>query len=622
MDVRLPDGTIVKNVPEGTTQQELMARVEASKDPNAKYKKMQTFKKINVTDDMNFLETTLAGAGKAFVDIGRGIRQLTSSNAPTLTGLVTGDTRSPIQREIDDAKELDKDLMGTWGGNIGNIGTQVGLALAPGGVLTAAGRALPVAGAAGRYLLASPATMGGVLTQGLLGAAQAGLQPVATGEDRGRNMIIGGAAGALVPAAGLAWRTGKAALDPLYRGGQERIVGRAIANAAGDQAPAVQQALQNATELVPGSLPTAGQAANNAGVAALERTASAIDPSVTNAYAQRMAAQNEARVTALRSMAGSAGARTAAETARDTTANALYGAARNAGIDEGAAKALKPQVKNLMERMPSGVLERAKELARLNGEVLDNAGSVNGLHWIKQGVDDMLSSANQSGMGKQTQRALMQFKDDLLTVVDDLSPQYGTARQTFARMSTPINQMDVAEEIAKKSIRPLDDTIKPGSFASALADEGLPARATGFKGATFDNTMTPRQMATLGAIRSDLARANFAQNAGRGVGSDTIQKLAYSNLVDAAGVPTWVRNIGPAQALGGVAARGADTIYSRANREIARLLAEGLLSPQEAARLMAAAQPSARAQAITEGLLHLSPAAIGTTTGLLNLQQQ
>ena len=602
--------------PDTMTPQQVQAAIERDIMPMVKERRAKAAAMVendpitqgakNFNEGSGFFSNLAAGAGKAISDVGLGVRQITGNAS---------------QAEVDEAAQRDKALMNTAGGVVGNVGTQVGMALLPGGAAIRAGNALraPAVQAAGRYALSSPATMGGAVTQGTMGATQAALQPVATGESRSTNAAIGGAAGAAVPVAGMALRAGRAAVEPMYQGGQERIVGRAIRNAAGQDADAVVQALSQAQPLVPGSLPTAGQAAGNAGVAALERTASAIDPTVTNAYAQRLAQQNTARVDALRNMAGTGGVRETAEQARDTTANQLYGAARQAGIDPEMARVLQPQIRNITERMPAGVMERARELARINGEVMDASGSLNGLHWVKIAVDDLLSSAPQTGMGTQTRRGLMQFKDDLLTVMDELSPAYGTARQTFAQMSGPINQMDIASEIAQRSIRPLDDQLLPGAYARALTDPNLPASATGFSGATLENTMSPGQLSILEALRGDLQRANFAQTAGRGVGSDTVQKLAYSNIIDNAGIPTWLRNMGAAQAVGGFAARGADAVYGRANREIASRLANALLEPSEAARMMQSAVPSDSAARIARALMTtLPPAAIGGATTYLN----
>lgn len=108
----------------------------------------------------------------------------------------------------------------------------------------------------------------------------------------------------------------------------------------------------------------------------------------------------------------------------------------------------------------------------------------------------------------------------------------------------------------------------------------------------MDGTMSGPQMNALNSILLDVQRANTAQNAGRGVGSDTVQKLAYTNMLDQAGVPTFLRSFAPAQIVGNIGSRGADLAYGRANRELSNRLAEVMLDPQQAAQLMLSAGPA------------------------------
>lgn len=111
------------------------------------------------TADMSTAQKVGAGAGKAFMDIGRGVGQI--------VGAVP-------QQSIDEAKSLDKPLMQTKagiGGNIlGNAAIFAPTAFIP-GANTYTGAALG-------------------------GAAMGALQPVATGESRALNTGLGAAAGA------------------------------------------------------------------------------------------------------------------------------------------------------------------------------------------------------------------------------------------------------------------------------------------------------------------------------------------------------------------------------------------------------------------------------------------
>lgn len=117
------------------------------------------------TTGMSGTEKFLSGAGKALTDLYRGTRQVLTPNRPTLSGLVTGDNRSDIQREIDESRSLDAPLMNTGAGMVGNF----------------VGNAVPA-------LLTMRIPGANTYTgAGVTGGTMGFLQPVATGESRTLN---------------------------------------------------------------------------------------------------------------------------------------------------------------------------------------------------------------------------------------------------------------------------------------------------------------------------------------------------------------------------------------------------------------------------------------------------
>lgn len=519
--------------------------------------------------DMSTSDRFFAGVGKAMTDLGRGAGQL--------VGLVS-------REDVKEARKLDAPLMSTKAGKVGDIAGNVAM-LAPAALIPGAA-SIP----------------GGAL----IGAASGLLQPSASTGETITNIGIGGVAGAAVPAAVAGFRTARAAAEPFYEAGRSAIVGRAINRAAGADAPVVAQRLREAGtpfvgpsqgqiprttmgEIVPGSMPTVGQAARNPGVAALERAATATNPEVTNAVSQMMQAQNAARVGVLDDMAGrTSGARDFFGAARDATADQLYATARANGLQP-LSRQQQAIVGDLMERPAvRDALAQARRLAADEGlNIADPAGSVAGLDYVRRALADQVSNA---APGSNQRRILEGVMRRLTGVMDQISPDLRAARETFAGMSRPLNQMDVAQELAQRSVNPLTGNLQPQAFARSLTD-ATAARATGFPGATLGNTMSNHQLNQLAAVLADVQRANAAQTVGRGVGSDTVQKLAYLNILDEAGVPSVIRNLGPAQLVGNVGGRVADAAYARANRELANRLAEVMLDPAEAALLMLRAQP-------------------------------
>lgn len=115
------------------------------------------------TEGNSFGKNALIGAGKFFVDSARGVKQM----------LGIGD-QAELQRQIDESKRLDAPLMRTGGGITGNIAAAA---------LTAA----PAMFVPGANTIAGSA---------LVGAGLGATSPVATGESRGENALIGAAGGA------------------------------------------------------------------------------------------------------------------------------------------------------------------------------------------------------------------------------------------------------------------------------------------------------------------------------------------------------------------------------------------------------------------------------------------
>lgn len=174
MDVTLPDGTVIRGVPDGITKAELTAKLRANgmAVPGDKPKAQP---RANLTDGMSFGQKLAAGAGKAVADTGRGIGQL--------LGLVS-------QADVDEAAARDADLMSTGGGVVGNVLGQVAQMAVPGAV---AGRVSPAFKAltAARPIASAAAGSG----------AYSALQPVLSDDTRAGNAAQGALLGGLGQAA-------------------------------------------------------------------------------------------------------------------------------------------------------------------------------------------------------------------------------------------------------------------------------------------------------------------------------------------------------------------------------------------------------------------------------------
>jgi len=463
-------------------------------------------------------------------------------------------------------------------GDVGSAVNQVG---------SAVGQAAPYMGMGTTGMIpsfaqkvAQGAGMGAL--SGVLTPEKVGLTPEQYKDEKAKNIAIQGTLGAAIPVVGGVLKTGynvgKSLIEPLYTGGREKIIGRALREYAGNEAEKAVANLKSAKELVQGSMPTVGEAAGVPSLAAAQRSATAVSQEATNTMAARQAANNEARAAALHQMAGTEGERAALSLARENAAEDLYKAAFNKKMT------LNPELtKEVNQLVQTPAIKDAMKQAQINAknlgiDIKNPKGSIQGLHQTKLAIDDAidrLKKPDMSSAEKNKMAGLLAAKDRLIGFLENknISPEYKTARETYAAMSKPINEMDVIQEIASKAINPLNEKMYAGKFAQNLEN-------------IAPNVVSPEKLNALNAIKQDLARNQFAENAGRGVGSDTIQKLAYGNMLNQINLPNLLRRRGLAETAGNLLARASDVVYGKANKELANQFAQTLLSPQQAASYM------------------------------------
>jgi hypothetical protein len=497
----------------------------------------------------------------------------------------TGDNMVNAINQIESGTQAQ---MGDVGSAVNQVGSAVGQAAPYMGIGTAGmipSFAQKVAQGAGM----------GVLS-GALTPEKVGLTPEQYKEDKAQNIGIQGALGAAIPVVGgmlkTGYNVGKALVEPLYTGGREKIIGRALREYAGNEAEKAVANLKEAKELVKGSMPTVGEAAGVPSLAAAQRSATAVSQEATNTMAARQAAQNEARAAALHQLAGTEGERAALSLARENAAEDLYKAAF------GKKMTLNPELtKEVNQLVQTPAIKDAMKQAQINAknlgiDIKNPKGSIQGLHQTKLAIDDAidrLKKPDMSSAEKNKMAGLLAAKDRLVGFLENknISPEYKVARETYAAMSKPINEMDVIQGIANKAINPLNEKMYAGKFAQNLEN-------------ITPNTVSPDKLNALNAIKQDLARSQFAENAGRGVGSDTIQKLAYGNMLNQINLPNLLRRRGLAETAGNLMARASDVVYGKANKELANQFAQTLLNPQQAASYMEIAKTIPKGTKMTE----------------------
>ena len=573
----MPDGRIARfEVAEGTTPDQAQAMIAEQMATTA--------------SPMSFGET--AGGAATGRPINRGQRNIQETPRP-LESFAAGVTKSAIdpllggaqmvtggRRGVSDAvKRLAEEAEVYSEANPASYGTgRVGGVLFPAVGMSRAIGMIPSFSRVNPYVSSAAIGSG-------TGAVSGALQPVETGEtglpmyeEMGRNArtsaMIGAPVGAVAPLVGKAvdyiGKTGKALLEPLTESGQEKILGRFLREAAGGEEAKAMRNLRNPQQFVAGSQPTAAQAAGVPSLAALERTAMATSPVANNLMAQRQAQNAQAQADALRNIAPATRTSKYVDF-REQVANDLYKDALkplNLGkLDDETTK----EIANLTKRPAiQDAMRVAKETSANRGEnIADPAGSMLGLHRTKIALDKQISEVKsryerdkiKSAAGDELD-SLKNAKASLLEFMEKISPTYKTARQSYDRLSKPIDQLEDIAKLADKTISAETEKIYISQFSKGL------------KELKKSGVLSDRQITRLENIQKDLARTKFADTAGKGVGSDTVQKLAYSNLMNQSGLPISATN------------RIGKFVYGDVNEQLKDKLAETMLSPQETLRLM------------------------------------
>ena len=578
-EITSPDGRKFQvTAPDGATQDQVLAyaqqnfkapKAEKGPDPSEGGINLRPFGLDTGVEMPQGVSRFLAGTGKAFADLGRGAGQF--------VGAVD-------RQDVEESRKRDAPLMKTGAGLSGNIAGNVA-ALLPTALIPGANT---YAGAAA------------------IGAASGALQPSTSTGETLKNVALGGAIApatlAAVRGGQALYQGGKGLAEPFTRGGQERIASEVLRRSATDPAKAAQLAGQ-ARELVPGSQPTLAQVAQDPGLAQLERTI-LNNAEYAPALAQRAGNQRMARLDAVKDVAGRGDHYDEIKAGRALFAGEDYAKAMNQGVDQDMAKALQPQIQNLMERPSIQAAQKdAIRLAKENGQNLTDFGSVQGMDWLKKALDNRISVASNPGssIGKEDLRALVQTKNDLMATLEQIAPAYKQANQNFADMSKQVNSMDVARSLLETLNKPGARYMQPGTakemgdaYSTALAKSlDSVKKSTGME-RRLDQVMSTPDISALENVARDLGRKSFAENAGKATGSNTAQNLASQNMLrrmlGPTGLPeSWAESTMLQALLSPV--QGASKLTG-ADRKIMDRIAQGLLDPTDGIGLLSQFAPS------------------------------
>jgi hypothetical protein len=410
---------------------------------------------------------------------------------------------------------------------------------------------LDIAGIAGQ--VASPAVLGAaklipagakLLPRALgsmaVGATAGATTPTADKGDfwkeKGMQTGTGAALGAALPPAGALakglFSTGYRAFEPMLPGGAEAILGRYRDKLLGPAKEKVAQALMDAKELVPGSLPTAGEAIAGipgaTGLAAHQKIVSKTPPAAAG-FVTREQEQEAARAAALGGVAKTPAELAAAEAARAGEAATNYGKAfaETTRADPTLAKLAEDPF--FKEALPEAI----KIAASKGINAKDNLTQF--LHYVKEGLDTQLGATAKTPLSREGQRAVQDVKARLNAWMDEKNPAYGYARRRFADLSRPINEMQVGQALQEKLTAPLGASERAASFASTIrSPESLIKSEVGGPTRKLEDLLTPEQFGAIQGVGSDLGRKAQFERLARGTnlsGADMTPESLLPNLL-------------------------------------------------------------------------------------------
>lgn len=469
------------------------------------------------------------------------------------------------------------------------------------------GAAVPLTGAK-----LAPTFMGkvgqGMKVGAFAGATAPGSETIG---ENARGGVMGGTIGGVIPGAAVpAAKVGKGVwnfLAPFFDGGAG-VKGEAYLSAAGTNPNQVVNWLRQNQQIVPGSRPTAGEAATGAGVAefsAIQRQAADVLPTQ---YLARADEQNAARLNHLRLFA------------KDENALNQQGQVRsaNAAANYGAAEAQAPVVADaVLEELMSRpdmkkAIARAATIAGDKGEAFKIGGSpakvvntpqgpiqvraavpaqypVKNLHNIKTALDDMVRDPATFGIGASEAKAIRGMQQEYLTWLENKVPDYRQARTQFKADSVPMNQMQIGQYLEEKLVPALSDEGKQrsGMFANAVRDAaGTIKRGT--DGAARYQKLTqalePSQVRIVDEIMGDLARSDrqalMAQKGSKAV--EDITGMASASAESSAGgkIPNVLNRT--AMIANAIVTR----LEGKINKKLALEIAQEMLDPDKVADIM------------------------------------
>jgi len=583
MDVRLPDGTVIKNVPEGTTKAQLTEKLKANGyDISTLEEKPSEGPKFRFASP----ETEQAGIGA----IGRAAQ----AAEEYFTKPVAPAPANVQQAGYDPFAQYAEQTLGNIQPDVINIGSSV----TPESLAATA-----------KAIKENPI---GAAANIVGGAYQVARHPL----ESFKNAPVSTALGVI---------TARGLISPLTTG---------AANVAGMATPIVRNMLnpkaQMYSEAFGAQMPEAinALAAARPGMTSAQALADVNAPAIQaigekaiqrvpqETHAATMA-QEQARAAELGQIAGTESDFEAAKAARDATAASNYKRAFAKVIPESKEltaildrpsmeKAFGRAAQIAEEKGQSFRIGKTKPAETVPSSILDEFGRpiqkitpaeiakypMQSLHHVKMALDDMIRDPKDFGIGATEVGAIKQTRKEFVSQLEKI-PEYAKARSDYAAQSVPINKMQIAQELQKSLTAPLTgETTRGAMFAKAVEEAPRTIkRATGQEFySKLEDILSPDEMKVVNNVRDEFRRTQLAKDQAK------LAKASGEDLLSSQyKVPNWLNPIWTF----------ANTIVKRSlgkiDEKLAIQIGMEMLDPAEMQKaLKAAAEYNAKTQALTK----------------------
>jgi hypothetical protein len=403
----------------------------------------------------------------------------------------------------------------------------------------------------------------------------------------GGAMLAGMAApgGPSLPATQRALAAPVSMVQPFTQAGRETIVG-GLLNRLAFNPERARQNLSRAEPLVPGVQPTTAATAFDPGLAAAETAIRALDQ--TGAFPSRLSANQQAILESFRRLSGKPGSVKVAELKRtDITKPLREQAFANVTVDPetfqtGVRLVVNQAINNVM-KSDVGVRMDVENAMKFATERIAKAQTPMQLYEVRK---DLAAAA----LGKYDKEnpslrlAGGQLKDVIRTVDDVIeaaAPGFKTYMEKFSKMSGPIDQMKVLQEIERRittgqpNLMTQEPVLAAGSLRRQLAN----------KAEELDLKLSIPAQTRLDNIIDEINRGMAATAPGvKPPGSDTFKNMSMGNLIgrvfsESMATNTTLRTM----------TRPLDFLYKLPDEQIQQLLVQAMLDPKMAAMMMAKA---------------------------------